>query len=385
MRPVSFGAGIVRLARNADLPCGRKVATCLLLMAALLVAAPHVQAQTTVTDIRGRQVTIPAGPPKLLIDDGRMLLALALIHPDPVSLIAAWPHDSDRLGQQVYERLRARSPQLDRLTRVPSSAATFSLEQAIAARPSVAVYTLGRGPSDAQLRQFEAAKIPVVFVDFLSQPFEHVERSLAILGQIAGRTEQAEQFLAWRRARMARISDAVAASSSGRRPKVFFEAHAGISACCNSPGRGNIGTYITFVGGHNIGADVLPGASGRLNVEYVVSQQPDVYIMTGGPHLAKAGGYVVGPEFDVDESRRSLRAMLGRTGLGLLPAVKAGRVYGLSHQLLNSPLDILAVESLAAWIRPDLFPSLDPAATLRELNERFLAVPLEGPLWTTLH
>jgi iron complex transport system substrate-binding protein len=68
----------------------------------------------------------------------------------------------------------------------------------------------------------------------------------------------------------------------------------------------------------------------------------------------------------------------------LLSAVKSDKVYGLSHHLLNSPIDILAVEALAKWIHPELFSSLDPSATLRELNERFLAVPVEGPLWTEL-
>ncbi len=357
-----------------------------LFVAAALLAAPTgtawAQATVSVTDIRNRTVTVPRGAGRLLIDDGRYLTALSLIHPDPVSLLAAWPHDINRLGEATYERFRARFPRIEAVTRIASSAGTFSLEQAIAARPSVAIYSLGQGPSDAQLAQFAAAGIPVVFIDFFSQPFEHLDRSLTILGQITGREEQARAFLEWRRARMTHIADTLKARAPGRTPKVFLEAHAGISACCNSPGKGNIGNYITFTGGHNIGADVLPGATGRLNVEYVVAQDPDVYILTGGPHLEKPGGYVVGPGFTVERSRRSLRAMTNRTGLGLLSAVKAGRVHGLSHQLLNSPLDILAVETLARWIHPELFTSLDPAATLREINERFLAVPIEGPLWT---
>lgn len=353
---------------------------------ALLLAASAASAQSTVTltDVRGRTVTVPRGSDRLLIDDGRYLIALSLIHPDPVSLLAAWPHDINRIGEATYARYRAKFPRIETVGRITSSAGTFSLEQAIAARPSVAIYSLGQGPTDAQLQQFAAAGIPVVFIDFFSQPFAHLDRSLTILGQITGREEQARAFLDWRRERMAHIADTLKARAGARTPKVFLEAHAGISACCNSPGKGNIGDYITFTGGHNIGADVLPGATGRLNVEYVVSQDPDVYILTGGPHLEKPGGYVVGSGFTVERSRRSLQAMANRTGLGLLSAVKAGRVHGLSHQLLNSPLDILAVQVLARWIHPELFDSLDPDATLRDLNERFLAVPIEGPLWTEL-
>jgi iron complex transport system substrate-binding protein len=154
--------------------------------------------------------------------------------------------------------------------------------------------------------------------------------------------------------------------------------------CCNSPGKGNIGDYITFVGGHNIGADVLPGAAGRVSVEYIVSQNPEVYIATGGPHLEKTGGLVLGPGYSVDRARAALRKMTERPGISLIPAVKAGRVYGLAHQLLNSPLDILAVEALARWIHPDLFRDVDPDRTLAEMNRRFLVVPLDGVQWIAL-
>ena len=352
---------------------------------ALLASVANVAAQGTIaiTDIRGRAVTVPRNSNRLLIDDGRYLLALSLIHPDPVSVVAAWPHDINRISQQTYDRYVAKFPRLATIPRVASSAGTFSLEQAIAANPSVAIFTLGQGPTDAQLRQFAAAGIPVVFIDFFSQPFEHLERSLTILGQITGRETQARDFIAWRGARMQHIAARV--KTAGPPPKVFLEAHAGISAdCCNSPGKGNIGDYITFVGGHNIGADVLPGASGRVSVEYVISQNPAVYILTGGPHLEKQGGYVVGPTFTVERSQQSLRRMTGRPGLSLLTAVTSGRVHGLSHQLLNSPLDILAVEALASWIHPGLFADLDPARTITELNQKFLAVPIEGPLWTNL-
>lgn len=341
-------------------------------------------AAVTVRDLRNRTVTIPAPATRLLIDDGRFLVALALIHDDPVSVVAAWPRDVNRVGQATYDRLLAKSPRLATLPQVASSAGTFSLELALAARPDVAVLSLGRGPDDNQVALLERAGIPVVFVDFFVQPFEHADRSLAVLGALVGRDENAAAYVAFRQGRLQAIASKVAASSAPR-PRVFLEAHAGMSAdCCNSPGKGNVGDYIEFVGGHNIGADVLPGASGRLNVEYILSRDPAVYIMTGGPHLEKAGGLVVGTGYSTERARRSLVAMTQRPVLSRLRAVREGRVHGLAHQLLNSPLDLPAIEALARWIRPDLFTSLDPAATVRTLNERFLAVPLEGEHWVSL-
>ncbi len=347
-------------------------------------AQPAHSAMAVVTDIRGRTVTVPMPARRILIDDGRYLIALSLIHPDPVSVIAAWPHDVNRIGAWTYEQYRRRFPRIATIPRIASSAERFSLEQVLAIKPDVAVFTLTRGPSDAQLQQFAAAGIPVVFIDFFTHPFENVDPSLRLLGELTGLTAEADAFIAFRQEHLDHIK-AVLDRAKPPVPRVFLEAHAGMTPdCCNSPGKGNIGDYITFVGGHNIGADVLPGAAGRVSVEYIVSQNPEVYIATGGPHLEKTGGLVLGPGYSVDRARAALRKMTERPGISLIPAVKAGRVYGLAHQLLNSPLDILAVEALARWIQPDLFRDVDPDRTLAEMNRRFLVVPLDGVQWIAL-
>ena len=119
-------------------------------------------------------------------------------------------------------------------------------------------------------------------------------------------------------------------------------------------------------------------------MEYVISRNPDLYIATGGPHLARTGGLAMGTGYTAAQARAALTGISRRSGIAQLGAVRGGRVYGISHQLLNSPLDILAVEALAKWIRPDLFADLDPAATLAVINRRFLAVPLEGTHWVSL-
>ncbi len=357
-------------------------------LSAVLLSAPvpaAAQGAVTVTDLRQRTVTVPSPARRLLIDDGRYMVALSIIHPDPVSLIAGWPRDINRVGDDTYRKLLEKSPRLASIPQASSSAGTFSMEQALAVQPDVALFTLGLGPSDEQIWQFERAGIPVVFIDFFAHPLQNLEPSLRLLGAITGRQAQAERFLEFRRSHLDLITSRLRAAGGASRPAVFLEAHAGISPdCCNSPGKGNIGDYIALVGGDNIGADVLPGSFGKLNIEYVVSRNPQVFIMTGGPHLDKPGGFVVGPGYPVDRARSSLAKMANRTGLAALPVVKAGRVHGLSHQLINSPLDIVTVEVLARWIQPELFADLRPEATLAAMNAQFLAVPVDGVLWLDL-
>ena len=181
------------------------------------------------------------------------------------------------------------------------------------------------------------------------------------------------------------IRQKVATLGQAQRPDVFLEAHAGISNdCCFSPGKGNVGAYIDFVGGHNIGADVIPGASGKLSLEYILSRDPAVYIATGGPQLARTGGLVLGRGVDRAQARASLEHVASRHGIAHMGAVRRGNVHGLAHQLLKSPLDIVAIEVLAKWIHPELFAGLDPGRTLATINREFLAVPYGGAFWVSV-
>lgn len=353
------------------------------LLLALLQPA-GARAALEITDIRGRRVSLPGPARALMIDDSRYLVALSMISPAPVAPVRAWPRDLNRLGTTNYARFRGRFPALDGLARVPSSSETFEVEPVLAANPDVAIFTLNTGPTEAQVAMLEAAGIRVVFLDFFTAPFRHQARSFEILGQLIGREEQARAFNAFRQRRLDRIAGRLA-GDSGPLPRVFIEVHAGISPeCCNSPGKGNVSEYVSFVGGHNIGADVLTTTVGRLNLEYVIEAEPDIYIATGGSHLEKADGLVLGAGYEPSRALAALRKMASRPGIAQLGAVTGGRAHGLAHELLNSPLDILAVEVLARWIRPDLFADLDPAATLAEINRDFIAIPLEGTYWVDL-
>ena len=336
-------------------------------------------------DLRDRPVqALPSGG-KLSIDDGRYLIALSLIHPDPVSLLAAWGGDVNRISPEMHAAFVARFPTLADLPKIAQSGQAFNAEAVLAARPATAVVSLDSGPSDEQAAQLEGAGVSVAFIDFFSHPFENASRSLALLGGLIGRSEQAQAFNAFKQSRLDRISSRVKPLTPEQRPTVFLEPHAMITPdCCASPGRGNIGDYIAFVGGRNIGADVLDQPTGKLNLEYVIQRDPDVYIATGGPHLARAGGFVVGPGFSADQSQAGLKRVAARPGIATLKAVREGRAHGLSHQLINSPIDIVATEVLATWIHPELFGDLDPRRTLDEINNRFLAVPYRGDYWADL-
>jgi len=332
-------------------------------------------------DITGQRIVLAAPAQRIVLAEGRQIVALATIHPDPVSVLAAWQGDLRRSDRTTYALYRTKFPAIDAVPVLGSGGeTTFSVERAIAARPDVAVLGLGFAPgghASEIARQLQAAGIAVVFTDFFVDPFAHTLPSLRILGHVLGRDAQAEAFAAFYTAHM----DRIAARLKTRRtpaPTVLVEAHAGMGECCFAPGRKNLGDYIAFAGGDSISAARVPGPTGQLSLEYIVSRDPQVYIATGGSHLEATGGLVIGPGYDAATIRARLAALAARPGIAAIRAVREHRVHGLFHNLIATPLNIVAVEALAKWINPDLFGDLDPQATAAELNARFLAVPMQG-------
>lgn len=61
-----------------------------------------------------------------------------------------------------------------------------------------------------------------------------------------------------------------------------MEALAGNSdACCFTHGHSGWGGLVEAVGANNIGSQLLPGASGFVSLEKIISMKPDAWIMTG--------------------------------------------------------------------------------------------------------
>lgn len=337
----------------------------------------------TVTDVAGREVTIPAPAKRLLLGEGRDLVTLSVVHPDPVSVLAGWLGDLRLLDTDTYDRFKAAYPAIERVPLVGSTnEESFSIEKALSVAPDLAVLGFaGHGPSPRSkevIDRLTEAGIPIVFIDFRGKPLENTIPSLEILGKVLGQEERVARYIDFYRARLELVKSRVAASTAPR-PKVLVDMRPTMDGgCCGSPGKGNLGEFVDLAGGHNIGADVLPGPLGQLDAEYVLTQDPAVYIATGTAGGAETGGIQMGAGIDPAVTRESLDRLAHRPVVGDLSAVRDGRVYALWHSFYNSPLNIVAVEAIAKWVRPDLFADLDPDAVLADINTTFLPISLDG-------
>ncbi|KWV44477.1 ABC transporter substrate-binding protein [Rhizobium altiplani] len=358
-------------------------AAVVLLISSMLIAFANSPARAEiVTDLKGRAVSLTKPAERLVVDDGRMILALSFLSADPVALIAAWPHDIDRFGRELYASYVQKFPQLDRLPKTTSNAQDMMVEQIIAARPDLVVLSTYSHPAEAQLRQLDAAGIPVIFVDFVSDPLVNTDKSLEILGKATGHTQAAERIVELRAEHRAMIARRIGAAADHSKPAMLMETHASSDEpCCNSPGAAGIGKFMDLAGARNIGDILHSKPFGQLNREYIVASKPQVYVATGGEYMKNRGGLLIGPHFNAAETDASLQSLLQRPGFSTIPANDGKNAHGMSQQLFNSPLDILALELLAKWSHPALFSDIDVEATRQQLNA-LSAVPLSGTYWT---
>lgn len=368
---------MVRAARFSVL----MLATILLTIPSLPVAkAEGVLAEIVLVDAAGREVRLDGPARRIVTNESLVLLSLALIDPDPVARIAGWARPQ-RLDPAMLAAFRSRFPAVDDIPEVGAVVpANLSLESILSVAPDLFVVSLWDPGWEEPVRRLEAAGIPVLFLDRADGsgrgPLEAAVLGIELLGRAIGRDEAAADFAAFIQSRYAILAERL--DQVGTRPAVLVDVHAG-SLCCHTPGSDNrITQYLELAGGRSIGAGHLPGYDGRLNIEFVLQADPEVYVGTGSPRFGSQGGIAVGAGIDAATARRSLRAVVGRNHLGELAAVRHGRVYGLSHQLAISALSPVAFECLVQWLHPGLFAELDPAATLAQVNHRFLAVPLEG-------
>ena len=357
----------------------------------VLLACAGAQAARAVQieDLAGRRVQVPDQVRRVLLGEGRLIYTLALLEGrHAFDRLAGWQGDFRGLDVQGYAAFSQVFPQAAQVPVVGGATPeSFSVEKALSVRPDVAFMALsgghGPGPGSEAVRQLEAAGVPVVFVDFNRRPLVNTVPSLRLMGQVLGRQEQAGDYIRFYEEHVGRVRDRVAQASARagfRRPSVFVDMLAGLQDCCGSPGRGNFGEMVELAGGDNIGAGRIPGPVGKLNLEYILARDPEVYVATG-VFAAGQGGVTLGYQAAPEQARTSLREVARRPETRELTAVRRGRAHGLWHIFYDSPEHPVAIEALAKWLHPELFADLDPQRTREALYRRFLPIPLRGTVF----
>ncbi len=345
----------------------------------------------TVTDISGREVSVSVPVQAMALGEGRFLPTLGILDKeDPTQRVVGMMGEFKKLDPSTYAQYVKKFPKIEDIPLFGSGGETsFSIEKSLSVRPDIAIFGLssGHGPNNKSqtiLNQFEAAGIPVVIVDFRIDPLVNTPKSLRLLGKLMGREKEAEAFLSFYSAELKRVSDQIAKVES--RPTVFMESRVGLMPqCCEAIGQAMMGRFIEWAGGVNAYADKIPGTHGTVDREYLLVNQPDIYIGTAiGSALTQEKFpqfLALGAGTNVQIARASLRQSLNRSDVAQLQAVKSGKAFAIWHHFYNTPMNVVAVQAIAKWLHPDVLSDLDPQDTLQTYFDKFQSVPLEGQYW----
>lgn len=365
----------------------RSIVRCGHVLAALLftglLGMPALAAPTTVTDLLGRQVKVNLPVQRVILGEGRQLyLVAALDTQNPIERIVGWRKDLIQSDPDTYNAYLRQFPEI---ANIPTFGGfedgTFDIEQAISQRPDVIILNIEaqHATEDARyIEKLDALGIPVVYVDFRNQPMTNTEPTMRLFGQLFGKEDRAEAFIAFRNQQIRRVTEVIAAQQP-KRPAVFIERIGGYTDdCCLSFGDENFGLFVEMAGGNNVAKGIIPSTFGQLNPEQVIVANPDQVVVTSAnwEAFAPGGHWVgVGPGADMDQARHKLAWYTQRPAYAGIKAQQTQAFHAIWHQFYNSPYQFVAIQQLAKWFHPTLFADLDPQAAFRELHERFLPVP----------
>ncbi len=358
----------------------------------------------TVTDLAGRQVVIDGPVSRIILGESRYIMALSMLDKkQPFARIVGMLADLKQVDFGSYQQYQSRFPEIDDIALVGhSSADSFSVEKVLTLDADLAIFGVeGHGPNARHsqlIQQLENAGVAVIFVDFRKQPLKNTVRSMTLLGKVLGKEKEAKAFTDFYEKQLARIVGAMAskAAFSQERPSVFLHSRVGLQdLCCETMVRGMMAAFLEAAGGENIAKPLVPGAAGVMNLEYLLTMQPDIYIATGIgsttvtkdvklPDEDTPPYIVLGAGVEEDVARQSFQRAISKIGVRELTAIKSKRAFAIWHHFYNTPLNVVAVQAFATWLYPEEFADVDPRDTLQQLFDQFLPVPLSGTYWVGL-
>ena len=341
-------------------------------------------ADVSIIDEAGRTVTLREPARRIVLSEGSDMLGLALIDKDPVSKVVAW--NPARIDPDTMASFRESNPAIDGIQVLKGGwNSGFPFELVIALKPDLVLLHPYYARDASVTGRLDAAGITSAVIDITPKIRDQDPlKGLNLFAQLTGNEAAAAEFSAFYNALTGKIRSALEKAQPLERPRVLLEAHSGKGPCCMSTGRDiGIGDMIEFVGGHNIGSEVIPGTIGELSGEYVINSDPDIYIGTGGAYLEPQGGLVLGTGRTHEQALATLESVVRRPIVSGLRAVRERRVHGV-WMPLNGALNIVVISAFARWINPGLFGDIDPAQTMDEINRRFTALPLKGTYWISM-
>ncbi|NAS89065.1 hypothetical protein C4E24_04935 [ANME-1 cluster archaeon AG-394-G21] len=195
-------------------------------------------------------------------------------------------------------------------------------------------------------------------------------QEIKTLGYVLGNREKAQKYENFVKKYQNIIKERLENIPEDEYPKVFAKSSYGWRTWNKN---GCPAYHIRVAGGKNIAEESLGTATGMVDIdlEFVLVENPQVIIRMAG--WDSGGGY--GSD-DPSELREAYEEIINHPGMERVDAVKNGKVYVLTYDIMYHPSFIVSEMYLFKWFHPELAKDLDPKAIFQEYLDEF-----HGTLW----
>lgn len=142
----------------------------LVLISSTLARAEATEYPLTITGLDGETIVIKKQPQRIILQDGRDLMAMALLdRSNPFQRIMAWNNLLKRADSELWQLLKNKWPEAEKIRDMGfSDQGEVNNETVLAIKPDLMVAQLRAKPILEQtgvLKRFKTLHIPVLFID----------------------------------------------------------------------------------------------------------------------------------------------------------------------------------------------------------------------------
>ena len=340
----------------------------------------------TITDSVGREVTLEKNIDRIVLIRSRDIFEIEVLLGDEMpDKIVGWSDDLQTNDADTYKKVIETFPEMESIPSIGNNANdTISTEAVLALEPDLVLMnaSMAQGNFD-YVEKLEEANLPIVYLDSVSNPLSSPQESLAILGEILGKQDKANEVIEYMNEQVDAVISRLDSIEENSVSTYIEIGNGGPSKIANTFGSSpekpdkftSWGVILDALKVNNIAKGV--SSSSPLSSEYILEQDPDVIVITG-QGWEKSGTMQMGYYADADTSQEILKSFTTRTGWSTLSAVKNNEVYSLYHGFPPHVFAFAGIQGLAKAFYPDTFEDLNPSENLKEFYEKFMPEEFSG-------
>jgi iron complex transport system substrate-binding protein len=219
----------------------------------------------TVTDMAGRQVTIPSQVHRIAVVPIPWASVIYTIDGSGKNIVGMNPSAKQILNKSILKTL---APEFSTVsTDFTNAGFTVNLEELLKLKPDLVIQW---DYMDGEIKKIEDAGIPVVTIKYGTQ--QKLEDGITLMGVILGKEAQARKIIESHHETIADITAKTTTIKADKKPKVFFLRDAQLKTAGNQ-------TYNNYLfeltGAENVARDI-PGEWVNVNMEQVIAWNPEI-------------------------------------------------------------------------------------------------------------